>query len=208
MPNPILDAYIAPGDDTVPDKTGVANRLTNSQERNYAHQATSRILPAWVNSILDDAAKGKTFDAWVFQCALTHVLSIAATRDGQSMGRRVWTRQARTLAHANQAVLQEALANLRDPDERVAAMQIAYDDLNARYSESVRALDNERLAHQDQAGHLRTALAKAEEVSGQWYASWTKTSRMLGYARRLLSATDSARVDGYADGLVDGKDLP
>ena len=105
----MTEATAAPVDLT---KSGILAALGHETSKEYAAKARSRILPPWANAVLLAASEGKEVDVVKFRKAATQALSAAATRAGQSMGRRAWTREARHLIYWADAIIDNHIAGL------------------------------------------------------------------------------------------------
>lgn len=80
--------------------------LDKDTSREYAFRARSaKCLNDEHNGILLRASRGEEVDAYEFRKAVTAALSLAATRAGQSMARRTWTKEARHLLYIADAVI-------------------------------------------------------------------------------------------------------
>lgn len=86
--------------------------LTKETSRRYAADADSKVLDGATREILQKAAAGEPVDAYAFNAALTHAMSAAATRFGQSPARRRLTSKIRHLAYIAQAVIENHADNL------------------------------------------------------------------------------------------------
>lgn len=91
---------------------GVFASLTHQTSQVYAANATSRLLPEWANECLRVAAAGQEVDVVAFRKAATQALSMAATRAGQSLQRRKFTKEARHLIYWADAILDNHIAGL------------------------------------------------------------------------------------------------
>lgn len=74
--------------------------------REYAAELKSRVLDAEHNTRLQNVADGQQVDAYDLNATLMAAMSLCATRAGQSMARREWTKRVRALAHIVQPVLE------------------------------------------------------------------------------------------------------
>lgn len=96
-----------------PEPTVLQASLTHETSRQYARNATSaRSLTSEQNAILNAAADGKEIDVVAFRKAATAALSLASTRAGQSMGRRVFAKEARHLIYWADAIIDNHIKGL------------------------------------------------------------------------------------------------
>lgn len=93
-------------------KSGIVDTIKADTGRRYALHARSRNLTTEQNNILTRAGNGHAVDVVAFRKAVTAALSLAATRAGQSMARREWTREARHLLYWADAIIDNHLAGL------------------------------------------------------------------------------------------------
>jgi hypothetical protein len=146
--------------------TRIVATLPHDTARQYADNARSRTLPVAVNDILRDAANGQEVDVVEFRKAATAALSLAATRAGQSMARREWTKQARHLIYWADAIIDQHVQGLpiyeagaRSPKIRSLeeTLQSVRDLAEARYEE-IQNLRSERASLTEAASAERRRL--------------------------------------------------
>jgi hypothetical protein len=193
----------APGRDIIPFS------LTKETSRQYALHQKSKRLDEEQNLVLDEAGNGREVDAVEFRKAVTAALSLAATRAGQSMGRREWTKECRHLLYIVDAVLDNALAGLPPVDPGTRSPKIAeqsqeIDDLRASLERKNRDVEAAREAlAAELSNHSRTVTA-LDEVSDAWsrLAESTKNQRrQFDYALSLMDTESKFKVVGFGDAL-------
>jgi hypothetical protein len=193
--------------------------LTHETSRTYASKARSRALPEWANEILERAADGEEIDVVTFRKAVTQALSLAATRAGQSMGRRVWTREARHLIYWADAIIDNHIAGLpvyeggpRSP--KIHALQEEIIDLKQAASDERRrlcaeidtekarslALIKEKSDLEIQVEDLLQGRRNDYDAMQHLYSECNEFHAALDYAFGLLSNADQARLAGFRDG--------
>lgn len=156
--------------------------------RTYAADADSRILPDRARTVLQAAAAGEEVDAYDLNAALTQAMSAAATRHGQSMGRRDLTRKIRHLTYIVQGVL-EAHADGLPVFEKGERSR-----LNAEIKEALR---NARL----EVEALKVEVSEARDEVETLTASRDEVADVLAYALDQVCAAKRERVFGYRDGI-------
>lgn len=205
-----------------PDESEVTPRpkraLTHETSREYALRSNSRSLPEEQRRILDAAAKGEEVDVFEFRKAATAALSLAATRAGQSMGRREFTKMARHLIYWADAILENHLDGLPvyAEGDRSRAVESLKRDVNSlteavtttqaaldQQTEHVRKVTSERDEAQEQVRLLVDRASNAEAALERALAAAAGRIQrdIFNYALSLLSLDDQQRVAGYADGI-------
>lgn len=182
--------------------------LTKDTSREYALKSNSRSLVEDQRRVLDAAAKGEEVDAVSFRKAVTAALSLAATRHGQSMGRREYTKMARHLLYIVDAVIDNALAGLppvepgqRSPKIRQQEQEIA--DLQA----TVRRLATDKQQAQNAVNFERDRVSDLIREKSALELQVGDLTETLDYAKGLLDTLDKialGQVFGFQDALAAG----
>ena len=194
-----------------------------SRARAYAADADSRILPPSARKVLQAAARGEEVSALALNSALTHAMSAAATRYGQSMQRRDLTRKVRHLAYIVQGVLANHAAEIppyeggpRSPriaelEREVAHSTKVNQSLAADLTEArakVESLTQTVLEVREQVERAEAREGSAQEnlikTDEAWHAAEARAERaerLLDYAMRLMEPAAQYQVHGFADCL-------
>lgn len=142
--------------------------LHQATSQQYAAKATSRLLTKEQNQVLTDAAKGKEVDVVEFRKAATAALSLAATRAGQSMARREWTREARHLIYWADAILDQHIQGLpiyeagaRSP--KIASLESVVDKHQTYIADLEREIDENHKQAVAEGARLSAELKDADE---------------------------------------------
>jgi len=186
--------------------------LTKETSKAYALKSNSRALAEEHRLTLDKAAKGQEVDAWAFHTAVTAALSLAATRHGQSMGRRDYTKMARHLLYISGAVIENSLRGLPPVDPGTRSPKI--EEQKRQIVNLGLTLATERGRTADlirEKSDLEIRIEKLQddlhEVETDWRnlaASAKINSDVLEYAMGLLSNLDDVALGqafGYRDAL-------
>lgn len=200
--------------------------------RRYALHARSRNLTAEQNDILTRAGAGHEVDVVEFRKAATAALSLAATRAGQSMARREWTREARHLLYWADAIIDQHIKGLpvyeggpRSP--RIAELELEVEHAGVVNQSLTRDLTNLKQAASDERRRLcaeidreraaRTSLTelanaeidKFQERHNQdhkelqgLYLEVNEAHAALEYAFGLLNDEQQSRLAGFRDGYA------
>lgn len=206
-PDPVVEIGEFGSDWFVPAK-GIPFALTKDTSKAYATKQASRSLEDQHNEVLRAAGRGEEVDAVAFRKAVTAALSLAATRAGQSMARRDWTRECRHLLYIVDAVIDNALAGLppvepgqRSPKIREQEREIAVLRREKQQAENALGLERERTdALIQEKSDLELLVDQNARSADGYHAA-------LVYALRLLGATgkQQAEVLGYRIGFLAGR---
>jgi hypothetical protein len=213
-------------------KTTITAALQHDVSKAYAEKATSRLLKAEHNEVLLRAAASEEVDVVLFRKAATAALSLAATRAGQSMARRDWTREARHLIYWADAIIDQHVEGLpvyekgaRSP--RIAELErevehagVVNQSLTSDLTTLKQAASDERrrLCAEIDAG--KAAYAKVvEAANGEidkfqerhnqdhkelqgLYLEINEAHAALEYAFGLLNDEQQSRLAGFRDGYA------
>jgi hypothetical protein len=203
---------------TIMSNTRPVAALPYQTQRDYALKARSpKCLTEEVNAILTAAGEGEAVDVYDFLGAATAALSLAATRAGQSMARREWTKEARALIHWADAIIRNHLDGLPAYAEgdRSRAVEAAKDglraareevyNLSARIASLIQEKSDVEIAL-DEARHA--ALAAITRAEAAERTADAKIDRnVFNYVWGFLSPTQRSQTRGFVDG-VEGAALP
>lgn len=189
-----------------------------SKARMAARAAQSRVLDAEHNAVLQQVIDGERVDAYALNAALTQAMSAAATRHGQSMGRRDLTRQIRHLAYIVQAVLENHADGLpamesgaRSP--RIKALEIEIEHagvvnqsltadltkLRQERSDLTQAASDERRRLCGQIDSLVDVANKRDALLAETVADRDLLAEVVAYAFEGMTACQQQRVLGFMD---------
>lgn len=185
--------------------------LTKETSKAYATKQASRSLEADTNAVLRAAGRGEEVDAWAFHTAVTAALSLAATRDGQSMGRRNWTRECRHLLYISGAVIENSLRGLPpvDPGTRspkIAEQKREIDDLRNTVSRLAAEAQQASFALEEEKARVGALIAEKTDlqaINARWVETNGVKRRQFDYAMSLLDSESRFKVVGYGDALAE-----
>lgn len=191
------------------DREYIPFSLTKETSKRYAALSNSRKLEDDQRNVLDAAANGQEVDAWAFHTAVTAALSLAATRAGQSMGRREYTKMARHLLYISGAVLENSLRGLPpvDPGTRspkIAEQKREIDDLRATVQRMAADVRRANDAVEAEKTLRAEAIVEKTEVEAAWKRlaeSGRNQRRQFDYAMSLLDTESKFKVVGFGDAL-------
>jgi len=178
--------------------------------REYAETLKGRCHKyAETNEVLSAVANGEQVDAYRLNAVLPDVFSGCATRAGQSMERRQYTKRARHLAHIAQAVLDNHADGLPayaegDRSRAVEDMKEAVKAATDEVARLTAALEAEKLRVANHAGTIRRleSIATAHLEDGNAArAEVSRLSLVIGYTRGLGTPEQAAQSLGYQHGL-------
>lgn len=213
-------------------KSGIVDTIKADTGRRYALHARSRNLTTEQNNILTRAGNGHAIDVVEFRKAVTAALSLAATRAGQSMARREWTREARHLLYWADAIIDNHIQGLPtyEPGQRsprIAELELEVEHAGVVNQSLTRDLTNLKQAASDERRRLcaeidreraarasLTELANAEIDKFQerhnqdhkelqgLYLEVNEAHAALEYAFGLLNDEQQSRLAGFRDGYA------
>lgn len=204
--------------------------LPSDTAKAYAGKARSRLLSEPFNEVLTDAADGREIDVVQFRKAVTAALSLAATRAGQSMARRTWTKEARHLIYWADAIIDQHVLGLpiyeagaRSP--RITELKAEVERLRAEGSPAVsKALRDAKDALDHQKRQIDSISGAFRQYKSVADAEVTRLNEIVGGATKALAEVEGerdtiasvlayvvqhgdpllvSRVLGYWDGLED-----
>lgn len=195
----------------------IVRTLETTVQRQYAHDANSRILPPWARRVLGDAAGGKEFDVWIFSQALIQALSACTTRDGASTARAERARKVRHLAYWANAIIEKTLTGAEPVEGKTSpALQAARDQVQAAETEihglkmELAAMTEQNGLYVKQLGKTDETLAAYETIARQAEEHAARLAQALCRAEsvyeyivtNVLDDQGCARVLGYLDGRL------
>jgi hypothetical protein len=199
QPDPVVEVEGEFGTDWFERAVGIPFALTKATSQEYAYRSNSRTLDKVHQAVLFTASKGEEVDAVDFRKAVTAALSLAATRAGQSMARREYTKMARHLLYIVDAVIDNALAGLPpvEPGQRspkIASLEASLEEAKVVERDLRAALtaDQDRVA----------ALIREKSALELSVGDLTET---LDYAKGLLAELNEVafgQVCGFEDALA------
>jgi hypothetical protein len=177
--------------------------LTKDTSREYALRSNSRKIDEPLRRVLDAAAQGETVDAVEFRKAVTAALSLAATRAGQSMGRREFTKMARHLLYIADAVIDNHIDGLPayaegDRSRAVEAFKTEVTEAQRAAESLADYLEAERVRANEAEAALRLAEADREALREKLSVEYA----VMANAYSFLSVVDRARVEGFREGFT------
>lgn len=180
--------------------------LTKQTSLDYAKAANSRVLKPQSQETLKAAAAGFEVDAYALNAALTDAMSSAATRHGQSMGRRELTRKIRHLAYIVQAVLENHADGLPayeigERSRHVEALKAANLGIREQREQAKRDLAEAQdvaLAAINETEKTAKALTEYKDAAD---AEFTRLGAAYGEVHQKLQAAERER-EAYAQGLA------
>jgi hypothetical protein len=168
--------------------SGPVAALKHETSRAYARKAKSRSLAPWANKVLTEAADGESVDVLKFRKAATQALSLAATRDGVSTGRRKWATEARHLLHWADAIIDQHVGGL--PIYEPGARSPRIRELEALHADVAKALADAKreLDHQSKVNQSLT-----RDLTGARQERSTLTQAASDERRRLCAEIDGLK---------------
>ena len=157
-----------------------------SLARQYAREAVSRVLKDEHNLIFKLAGAGQSVDAYALNAAVTAAIRSAATRHGQSTGRRVMAEHFAHLGHIVQATLENHADNLPayEPGERSRLLEEAREGI----AEAKREIDHAVEVNQQLAADLTESRETVATLRSERY---DLTQAASDERRRLCEEIDS-----------------
>lgn len=163
-------------------KSGIVDTLKSDTSKAYAKKAKSRLLTAEQNSVLQRASEGHAVDVVAFRKAATAALSLAATRAGQSMARRDWTREARHLIYWADAIIDNHIEGLPTYEVGQRSRKIEALSVEVEHANSV---------NQNLAADLTRVRSANEELRQERYAL---TQAASDERRRLVAEIEEEKA--------------
>jgi hypothetical protein len=192
-----------------PERERIPFSLTKTVSQGYAFHQKSRNLTPEQNQVLQAASEGAEVDAIDFRKAVTAALSLAATRAGQSMARREWTKECRHLLYIVDAVLDNAYLGLPPVDAGTRSPKIAeqkreIEDLRNTVSRLAGELQQTQFnvdTEKARVGALIVEKTDAEAQVARLKEAGSRKSTQMEYAMSLLDDQSRFKVVGFGDAV-------